>query len=101
MAKPQTKWAKKMGGSHGQGRTPLHRAAIHGRFEVTLALLQEVGHHVQHEGCHSWYTTFGYTSYVDEHMDCGYVDMWIIGYFYKPIWDYLYVVQLDNWDESN
>ena len=67
MAKPQTKWAKKMGGSHGQGRTPLHRAA-------TLALLQEVGHHVQHEGCHSWYTTFGYTSYVDEHMDCGYVD---------------------------
>ena len=29
------------------------------------------------------------------------VDMWIIGYFYKPIWDYLYVVQLDNWDESN
>ena len=51
-----------MGVPFRQGRTPLHRAAMLGRFEVTLAILQEVGHQVQHSGD----THTGWIEYVDK-----------------------------------
>ena len=48
-----------------QGRTPLHRAAMLGRFEVTLGLLQEV------DAPTFRYIGWGWIQYVDMWISCG------------------------------